>query len=101
MAGRPRAHRDTSARRGLEAHAGARRRRVHGIPSDAVKLEIAFLARSKTGEVYTPVRGGGRGEWPDGAFQDEVAQLADVRAKVVSLAALRVDSEYVQSSAVA
>jgi hypothetical protein len=51
--------------------------------------------------VYTPVRGGGRGEWPDGAFQDEVAQLADVRAKVVSLAALRVDSEYVQSSAVA
>ena len=64
-----------------------------GYRRDDVKLEVAFLARSETGQVYTPLRGGGRGEWPNGAFQNEVAELAGVRAKVVSLSALRVDKE--------
>ena len=57
----------------------------------AVKLEVAFLARSETGEVYTPLRGGGRGEWPTGAFGSDVTELEGIRAKVVSCSALRAD----------
>jgi hypothetical protein len=41
--------------------------------------------------VYTPLRGGRRGEWPNGAFGDDVAELESVRAKVVTLSALRAD----------
>jgi Aminoglycoside-2''-adenylyltransferase len=62
-----------------------------GYRRDAVKLEVAFLARSETGEVYTPLRGGGRGEWPTGAFGSDVAKLEGIRAKVVSYSALRAD----------
>jgi aminoglycoside-2''-adenylyltransferase len=62
-----------------------------GYEREAVKLEVAFLASSDTGQVYTPLLGGGRGEWPDGAFGDTVEELAGVRARVVSLSALRAD----------
>jgi hypothetical protein len=62
-----------------------------GYRRDAVKLEVAFLARSETGEVYTPLRGGGRGEWPTGAFGSDVVELEGIRAKVVSYSALRAD----------
>ena len=62
-----------------------------GYRRDDVKLEVAFLARSETGQVYTPLRGGGRGEWRDGAFGDDVAELESVHAKVVKLSALRAD----------
>jgi hypothetical protein len=62
-----------------------------GYRRGAVKLEVAFLARSETGQVYTPLRGGRRGEWPNGAFGDDVAELESVRAKVVTLSALRAD----------
>ena len=62
-----------------------------GYRRDAVKLEVAFLARSETGQVYTPLRGGGRGEWPKGAFGSDVADLEGIRAKVVSFSALRAD----------
>jgi Aminoglycoside-2''-adenylyltransferase len=62
-----------------------------GYRRDGVKLEVAFVARSETGQVYTPLGGGGRGEWPDGAFGDDVAELAGVSARVVNLSALRAD----------
>jgi hypothetical protein len=62
-----------------------------GYRRDAVKLEVAFLARSETGQVYTPLRGGGRGEWPNGAFGEDLAELEGVTARVLNLSALRTD----------
>jgi hypothetical protein len=62
-----------------------------GYRRDGVKLEVAFLVPGETGQVYTPLRGGRRGEWPDEAFGDDVAELEGVRAKVVSFFALRAD----------
>ena len=40
--------------------------------------------------VYTPLREG-RAAWPEEAFEDDVAELAGVRARVISLPALRAD----------
>ncbi len=56
----------------------------------AVRLEMAFLARDETGDAYTPLPDG-RAEWPAGAFGDDVAELHGVRARVIGLAALRVE----------
>jgi Aminoglycoside-2''-adenylyltransferase len=56
----------------------------------AVRLEVAFLARTDSGEVVTPLHDG-QGSWPPGAFQDDVAELLGTRAKVISLAALKAD----------
>jgi hypothetical protein len=54
---------------------------------DGVRAEIAFLARDDSGIIYTPVEGG-RGDWPQHAFGDEIAELARVHARVIGLAAL-------------
>jgi Aminoglycoside-2''-adenylyltransferase len=56
----------------------------------ALRLELAFLAASEEGHVYTPLREG-RAAWPDEAFEDDVAELAGVRARVISLPALKAD----------
>jgi hypothetical protein len=56
----------------------------------AVRLEVAFLARDAVGRAYTPLREG-RGEWPDGAFGDEVGEVQGVRARVIGRAALLAD----------
>ena len=61
-----------------------------GYERDAVRLELAFLARGDDGQVYTPVRSG-RAAWADGAFGDDLAELRGVRARVISLPALRAD----------
>jgi hypothetical protein len=53
-----------------------------------VRLELAFLARADDGEVYTPVRHG-RAAWAPGAFEDDVAELGGVRARVISLRSLK------------
>ena len=42
------------------------------------------------GQVYTPLREG-RGAWPDEAFEQDVAELLGVPAKVISLRALKAD----------
>jgi hypothetical protein len=42
------------------------------------------------GTVYTPLEDG-RGAWPEDASGDDVAELADVRARVISFGALRTD----------
>ncbi len=56
----------------------------------SLRVELAFLARDESGVVYTPLRAG-RASWPVGAFGSDVAELHGVRARVVSLAALRAD----------
>jgi Aminoglycoside-2''-adenylyltransferase len=61
-----------------------------GYERGGVRLELAFLARDEGGEVYTPLRDG-RGEWPDGAFADDATELHSVRARVISLGALKAD----------
>jgi hypothetical protein len=55
-----------------------------------VRLELAFLARGENGQVYTPLREG-RASWPGGAFENDVAELRGVRARVISLRALKDD----------
>lgn len=63
---------------------------------DGVRLELAFLD-SGDGEIFTPLSAGGRGEWPDGAFEHEIAHLGGARAYVVSLHALKADKSVVRS----
>lgn len=61
-----------------------------------VRLEIAFLARDERGHIYTPLRNG-RGEWPAGSFDDAIAALNGVRARVVGLDALIADKSVARS----
>jgi hypothetical protein len=65
----------------------------------SVRLELAFLARGEDGEVYTPLREG-RGSWPDEAFEDDVAALLGVTAKVIALRALKADKAETRDDAV-
>ena len=72
-----------------------------GYERGAVRLELAFLARDEDGQVYTPLREG-RGAWPRDAFEDDVAELRGVRARLVGLVALKADkSEAREDSTVA
>lgn len=66
-----------------------------GYERGEVRLELAFLARGEDGEVYTPLREG-RVAWPDGAFEDDVAELRGVRVRLVSLGALKADKSEVR-----
>jgi hypothetical protein len=59
---------------------------------------LAFLARGEDGEVYTPLREG-RARWPDGAFENDVAELLGVRARVISLRALKADKSETRTDA--
>ena len=61
-----------------------------GYELGAVRLELAFLARDDGGHVYTPLHEG-QAPWPGGAFQTDVAELQGVRARIVSLPALKAD----------
>jgi hypothetical protein len=62
----------------------------------AVQLDVAYLASGATGRVYTPLREG-RGDWPDGAFGDDVAVLRGVRVRVIGRDALIVDKSATRS----
>jgi Aminoglycoside-2''-adenylyltransferase len=55
-----------------------------------VHLEVAFLARAQSGEVFTPLQEG-QGSWPAGAFEDDVLELLGTRARTISLSALKAD----------
>jgi hypothetical protein len=57
---------------------------------DAVRLEVAFIARAESGEVFTPLRDG-QGRWANGAFQNDVVELLDVRARIINLSALKAE----------
>ena len=48
---------------------------------DDVRLEVAFLDD---------------GEWPPNSFEDDVAEVAGVRARVVSLSSLKADKAMVR-----
>jgi Aminoglycoside-2''-adenylyltransferase len=61
---------------------------------DTVRLELAFLARDEDGHVYSPLREG-RAAWPSEAFENDVAELRGVRARVISLHALKADKSEV------
>jgi hypothetical protein len=61
-----------------------------GYERGGVRLELAFLERREDGKVYTPLKKG-RAPWPDDAFGDDVAELEGIRARVISLGALRAD----------
>jgi Aminoglycoside-2''-adenylyltransferase len=61
-----------------------------GYEREAVRLEVAFLARAESGEVFTPLRDG-KGRWPDGAFENDLVELLDIRARIISLSALKAD----------
>jgi hypothetical protein len=66
-----------------------------GYERGVVGLEVAFLARDDQGRIYTPLRYG-RAEWPNETFGDEVAELMNVRARVIGLAALVADKSAVR-----
>jgi uncharacterized protein len=66
-----------------------------GYERGAVRIELAFLERGKDGDVYTPLQDG-FGEWPAGAFEDDVAELRDTHARVISLQALKDDKAVVR-----
>lgn len=48
--------------------------------------------------MYTPLREG-RGAWPDEAFENDSAGLLGVRARVISLRALKADKAEVRDDA--
>ena len=66
----------------------------------AARLEFAFLARDDDGQVYTPLRDG-RGTWADGAFENDVGELRGVRARIISLRALKAEKEQIHEDPVA
>jgi hypothetical protein len=61
-----------------------------GYERGTLRLELACLAYGEDGQVYTPLREG-RAAWPEGAFENEVAELLGVQARVISLRALKAD----------
>jgi Uncharacterised nucleotidyltransferase len=59
-----------------------------GYERGGVRLELTFLVRGDDGNVYIPLRAG-HARWQEGAFEDDVAELNGVRARIIGLAALR------------
>ena len=56
----------------------------------AVRVELAFLQRDDAeSEPHTPLPDGGRASWAKAAFGKDVRTLAGVRARVITLSALR------------
>jgi hypothetical protein len=66
-----------------------------GYERGLVRLELAFLARGEKEQVYTPLREG-RGAWPEGSFGNDAAELRGVRARVISLRALKADKSEIR-----
>jgi hypothetical protein len=55
-----------------------------------VRVELAFLQTDDAGgEPYTPIGDGRRAPWAIGAFGQDIRTLAGVRARVITLPALR------------
>jgi hypothetical protein len=55
-----------------------------------VRVELAFLQRDDSaGQPYAPLEDGGRAAWATGAFGEDVLTLGGVRARVITVAALR------------
>lgn len=58
--------------------------------SGPVRLEVAYLARDDSGVVYTPLENG-RAAWPQDAFGGDTAEVRGVRARLISLSALKAE----------
>jgi hypothetical protein len=61
-------------------------------------MSARFLLAVRRGRVYTPLREG-RGAWPDGSFENDAAELRGVRARVISLRALKTDKSETRDDA--
>jgi hypothetical protein len=61
-----------------------------GYERDGVRLELAFLARDESDAVYTPLQDS-RSLWPPEAFESDAAELNGVRARIISVRALKAD----------
>ena len=59
-----------------------------GYERGLVRLELTYLARDEDGRTFTPFSWG-RGHWPDGAFEEDVGELAGVGSRLVGFAALK------------
>jgi dihydrofolate reductase len=59
-----------------------------GYERDGVRLELTFLVRGDAGRVFIPLRNF-EAEWPEGSFGDDSRELDGVRARLLSLEALR------------
>lgn len=70
-----------------------------GYEGRGVRLEVALLARDEHGRFYTPIRDG-RGEWPSGAFGNDVVVLHGVRARVIERRALIAEKSVVHDDVV-
>lgn len=64
--------------------------------NQSMHLDLTYLVRDETtGAVYTPLVQG-RGEWPDGAFGEDLKELNGVQAHVVSLGSLIADKSEIR-----
>jgi hypothetical protein len=61
-----------------------------------VRLDLAFLACDEAGLVYTPLSDG-RADWPAESFENDVATLRGVRARVVTLRGLKAEKSEVRA----
>jgi hypothetical protein len=59
-----------------------------GYERGLVRLELTYLARDADGRTFTRFSWG-LGHWPDGAFEEDVGELAGVRSRLVGFAALK------------
>ena len=59
-----------------------------GYELDSVRLELTYLVRDSSGRVFIPLRDT-QAEWPKDGLGEDVRELGDVRARLVSLPALR------------
>ena len=67
-----------------------------GYERGGVRLELAFLVRVEDGPIFTPTSTG-FASWADGAFGDEVGELAGIRARLIGRAALREEKSALHS----
>ena len=59
-----------------------------GYEREGVRLELTYLVRRSEGRVLTPLRDF-EAAWPEGAFEADAGELTGVRARLVSIDALR------------
>jgi hypothetical protein len=59
-----------------------------GYERGAVRLELTYLVRDGDGNIFTPLRDGGRGAWPSSALANDLGELRGVRSRLISLTAL-------------
>jgi hypothetical protein len=59
-------------------------------------LEAAVAVRERKSALFEVEVALDRGEWPPGSFEDDVAEVAGVHARAVSVSSLRADNAVVR-----